>query len=264
MHERAPEGASTCRSTGAEGAWIEKVYDSVIASGSLKGNFLRMEVVEDFESKPHKAVSFVVEREKEMQEWNEQKMPNVLPVYSGGRLPGRRTKEKGSAEVEVDEDSEEKLGTKSLKKWLGASRRQVRMMMPGAQQPVVGPSAALRWCDRLPRRHGLVPVDVTPSNMIATCGGIGTATVVQVLDLPAGIVGVNGVMRFLVLEEPTSITIMRQLGANIRMKDSGDVLEIEDDRGTIHTEKLVTERSGNVHNQLDFFFREVVGNCQTA
>ena len=44
----------------------------------------------------------------------------------------------------------------------------------GAQQPVVGASAALRWSDRLLKRHGLVPVDVTPSNMIATCGGIGT------------------------------------------------------------------------------------------
>ena len=112
-----------------------------------------------------------------------------------------------------------------------------------------GSSAALRWCDRLLKRHGLVPVDVTPTNMIATCGWIGTAKVVQVLDFPAGIVGVNGVMRNLVLEEPmstdgrqqfipplTPITIMRQLGANIRMKESGDVLEIEDDRGTIHTE----------------------------
>ena len=100
----------------------------------------------------------------------------------------------------------------------------------GAQQPVVGASAALRWCDRLLKRHGLVPVDVTPSHMIATCGGIGTAKVVQVLDFPAGIVGVNGVIRFLVLEEPMladgrqqfipPITIMRQLGANIRVKDS--------------------------------------------
>ena len=33
----------------------------------------------------------------------------------------------------------------------------------GAQQPVVGASAALRWCDRLLKRHGLL----TPSNMIA-------------------------------------------------------------------------------------------------
>ena len=48
-------------------------------------------------------------------------------------------------------------------------------------------------------------------------------------------------MRFLVLEEPVSpdgkqqfippltpITLMRQLGAKIRMKESGDVLELED------------------------------------
>ena len=119
------------------------------------------------------------------------------------------------------------------------------LMDTGAQQPVVGSSAALRWCDRLLKRHSLVPADVTPTNMIATCGGIGSAKVVQVLDFLAGIVGVNGVMRLLVLEEPmstdgkqrfipplTPVTIMRHLGANIRMKDSGDVLEIEDDRGT--------------------------------
>ena len=31
-----------------------------------------MKVVEDFESRPHEAVSFVVERDKDMQEWNEQ------------------------------------------------------------------------------------------------------------------------------------------------------------------------------------------------
>ena len=40
------------------------------------------------------------------------------------------------------------------------------------------------------------------------------------------------------------------------MKESGHVLEIEDDRGTTHTEKLVRERSGHVHNRLDFFSRE--------
>ena len=134
---------------------------------------------------------------------------------------------------------------------------------------MIGASAALRWRERLFKLYGLVPVDVTPSNMIATCVGNGTAKVVQVLDFPAGIVGVDGVMRFLVLEEPmsaegrqqfipplTPITIMRQLGANIRMKECGDVLKIEDDQGTIHTEILVRERSGHVHNQLDFFSRE--------
>ena len=122
----------------------------------------------------------------------------------------------------------------------------------------MGSSAAPRWCDRFLKRHGPVQVDVTPTNMIATCGGIGTAKV-------------NGVMRFLVLEEPmstdgrqqfisplTPITIMRQLGANIRMKDSGDVLEIEDDRGSIHTKKLNREQSGHVHNQLDLLFERTL------
>ena len=32
-----------------------------------------MQVIEDFESRPHKAATFVVERGKERQEWNEQK-----------------------------------------------------------------------------------------------------------------------------------------------------------------------------------------------
>ena len=41
-----------------------------------------MKVVVDFESRPHKAVSFVLERGKETQEWNEQKVPKVLG-YSG-------------------------------------------------------------------------------------------------------------------------------------------------------------------------------------
>ena len=50
----------------------------------------------------------MVEREKEMQEWNEQKLPKVLLGYRGGRLPGRSTKEKGREEGDVDENSEER------------------------------------------------------------------------------------------------------------------------------------------------------------
>ena len=49
-----------------------------------------MNVVGDFESRPHKAVTFV-----------------VVPGYSGGRLPGRSTKEKGRADGEEDEGCEE-------------------------------------------------------------------------------------------------------------------------------------------------------------
>ena len=67
-----------------------------------------MKVVEDFESRPNKAVPFVVERGKEIQEWNEQKLPKVLPGYSGGKLPGRSTKEKGREEGEVNEDGEDR------------------------------------------------------------------------------------------------------------------------------------------------------------
>ena len=161
-------------------------------------------------------------------------------------------------------------------KFIGLILGPARLTDTGAQQPVVGSSAALRWCDRLLKRHGLVPVDVAPSNMIATCGGMGTAKIVQVLDFLAGVVGVNGVMRFLVLEEPmstdgrqqfipplTPITIMRQLGANLRMKDSGDVLERET------TAERSTRRSWS-ESDLDTCtiswtsFLEKVGNCKTV
>ena len=95
FHVVAPEEASTCRRKGAKGEWIEKIYDNVIACHSLKRNISQMKVVEDFESTPHKAAPFVVERDKEEQEWNEQRMQKVLPGYSGGRLPGRSAKERG-------------------------------------------------------------------------------------------------------------------------------------------------------------------------
>ena len=92
----------------AKGEWIEKVYDYVIACDSLKGKISQVEVVEDFESRPHKAVSFLVESEKEIKVCSEQKLPKVLPGYCGGRLPGRSTKEKGREEGELDEGSEER------------------------------------------------------------------------------------------------------------------------------------------------------------
>ena len=40
----------------------KETYDYVVASGSFRGKILHMEVVEDFESRPHKEVSFVVRR----------------------------------------------------------------------------------------------------------------------------------------------------------------------------------------------------------
>ena len=67
-----------------ENEWLEKFYDYALACNSQKRQISPMEVVEDFESRPHKAVSFVVESENDMQEWNEQK----LLGYSGRGLPG--------------------------------------------------------------------------------------------------------------------------------------------------------------------------------
>ena len=46
---------STCRLKGPKDVWIERTYDYVVASGSLKGKISQMKVVEDFESRPHKA-----------------------------------------------------------------------------------------------------------------------------------------------------------------------------------------------------------------
>ena len=56
MHVVARRDASTCRSKGSKGEWIENVYDYVIACNSFHGNILQKEVVEDFESRPHEAV----------------------------------------------------------------------------------------------------------------------------------------------------------------------------------------------------------------
>ena len=62
MHVIAPAGVSTCRSKNAKGERVEKVYDSVKACSSLKGKISDMQVIEDFESRPHKAVTFIVEK----------------------------------------------------------------------------------------------------------------------------------------------------------------------------------------------------------
>ena len=50
MHVVVPKEASTCRAKGLKHEWIERTYDYVFASGSLKGKTSQMEVVEDFES----------------------------------------------------------------------------------------------------------------------------------------------------------------------------------------------------------------------
>ena len=63
-----------------------------------------MEVVEDFESRPHKALSYCGKKIEGDKGMKLQKLPKVLPGCSGGRLPGRSTKEKGKEEGELNED----------------------------------------------------------------------------------------------------------------------------------------------------------------
>ena len=66
MFIKAPgEGVSTGRSKGPFGELNERTYDYVIASHGLQVKIKNMEVVEDFESRPHKAVTFLVERDTE-------------------------------------------------------------------------------------------------------------------------------------------------------------------------------------------------------
>ena len=112
MFTKAPgEGVSTCRSKGPNGEFFERTYDCVIASHSLQGETNNMEVVADFESRPHKAVTFLEERDKEFQVWREQKMPKgsariqrwkAARKKQGGRRKrrrGRREERQGDNEV---------------------------------------------------------------------------------------------------------------------------------------------------------------------
>ena len=64
-----------------------------------------MEVVEDFESRPHKAVTFLVERDKEIiRDLRQLKMPKALSGHSGGKLPGRNKAARGKEGKEEEEE----------------------------------------------------------------------------------------------------------------------------------------------------------------
>ena len=127
---------------------LRRFNDYVIVCNSLKVKISQMEVVEDFESRPHKSVPFVIERGKEMQEWNEHKLPKVPPGYSGGRLPGRSTKEKGRVEGEVDEGGEERRIWGQIVKEVAAGILEKVSMEDGVRNDVkrpVGQSFMRSW-----------------------------------------------------------------------------------------------------------------------
>ena len=83
-----------------------------------------------------------------MQEWNEQKMPKVLPGYSGGRLPGRPTKEKGREEGEVDEVSGERRIRSQLAQGVVACIKEKMSVHNGDKEAVqrpLGQSVTRSW-----------------------------------------------------------------------------------------------------------------------
>ena len=104
MFIEAPGEVSACGSKGSNGELTERTYDNVTTSQSQWGKIKKMEVVEDFESRPHKAVTFLEERDKELQEVRELKMPKALPGYSGGKLSGRSKAEGGGEKEEKEEE----------------------------------------------------------------------------------------------------------------------------------------------------------------
>ena len=67
MHVVAPKEASTGRSKGSKESGLKEPVTTSLLAVASKEKFTD-EGVEDFESRPHKAVSFVVERDKETQE----------------------------------------------------------------------------------------------------------------------------------------------------------------------------------------------------
>ena len=106
MHVEAPKEASTCRSKGPKkvSGWKEPMITSLGVAVSKEKSY-RWRWWKIWSQDHTEQCLIVVTREMEMQEWHEQKLPKVLPGYSGGTLPGRSTKEKGREEGEVDEDS---------------------------------------------------------------------------------------------------------------------------------------------------------------
>ena len=76
----------------------------VIASQSLHSKIKNMEGVEDLESRPDKEVTFLVDRDKEIQELRERKMPTTLPGFGGGELSGRNNAEGGKEGNDVLEE----------------------------------------------------------------------------------------------------------------------------------------------------------------
>ena len=103
----------------AEGKWIEKVHDHVIACDSLKGKISQVEVVEDFESRAHKAVSFLVESEKEIKGVQRAEAAEGAALLQWRKVARQKHKKKRQRRrgATRGQRGKKQLGAKSLKKW---------------------------------------------------------------------------------------------------------------------------------------------------
>ena len=111
--------------------------------------------VEDFESRPHKAVSFVIEREGRCKNRANKRCQKTLPGNSGGRLPGRRSEEKGREEEE-EEDRKERQVKNEIAQRVFASIKKKASALEDAKptsQRAVGRKVRHNWdCSQIEDR----------------------------------------------------------------------------------------------------------------
>ena len=89
---KAPEeGISTCRSVDPKGEPNERTCDYVVASRTVQGKSKNMEVVEGHTMR----LLFWWKETRRFGKCVSLKMPQALPVFSGGELPGRSGAESG-------------------------------------------------------------------------------------------------------------------------------------------------------------------------
>ena len=77
-------GVSACKSKGPDGVQMERMKNYVVACKCLKSNNRKVDVVEDFYSRPHKPVKFEVRCKKETQQVRVLKIPKQVPDYHSG------------------------------------------------------------------------------------------------------------------------------------------------------------------------------------
>ena len=155
-----------------------------MASIFLKNSRLCDRQVEDFESRPHKAVTFRVERDKEFQVWREQKMPNAPPGFSGGELLGRSEVEEGREEEEgEEEDLENEMDNEVMREILARVLEEADAVGNGVTRNAVSPAQSTNTGQTLLVNPGselggkigwVEPKTILEKEMLSTCTGMTT------------------------------------------------------------------------------------------